>query len=70
VAGSRASAAAPPARYLVSAHVRELVALGWDVRTEDRPNGVKLVVITSDRHQVVKLRALCFMGIMAQGAHH
>jgi hypothetical protein len=57
-------------KRMVPAHVRELAALGWDARTENLTNGVKLVVVTSDPHQVVKLRALGFMGIMAQGAHH
>jgi hypothetical protein len=57
-------------RRMVPAHVRELVALGWDAKTEDLANGVKLVVTTSDPRQVVKLEALGFMGIMVQGAHH
>ena len=32
--------------------------------------GVKLTVTTSNAKQVVKLKALGFMGIMVQGAHH
>jgi predicted RNA binding protein YcfA (HicA-like mRNA interferase family) len=55
---------------MVPAHTRELVALGWSASTQDLPNGVKLVVTTSDPQQVVKLRALGFLGIMVQGAHH
>ena len=43
---------------------------GWDATTEDLPNGVKLIVTASDPRQVVKLKALGFMGIMVQGAHH
>ena len=34
------------------------------------PNGVRLTVTTSDPKQVSKLKALGFMGIMAEGAHH
>lgn len=57
-------------KRMVPAHTHELAALGWQARTEDLPNGVKLVVTTSDPRQVVKLNALGFMGIMVQGAHH
>ena len=57
-------------KRMVPAHAHELVALGWNARTEDLPNGVKLVVTASDPRQVIKLKALGFMGIMVQGAHH
>ena len=57
-------------KRMVPAHAHELAALGWQARTDDLPNGVKLVVTTSDPRQVVKLNALGFMGIMVQGAHH
>ena len=57
-------------KRMVPAHTHELAALGWNARAEDLPNGVKLVVTSSDVRQVVKLKALGFMGIMAQGAHH
>ena len=57
-------------KRMVPAHAHELAALGWSAKTEDLPNGVKLVVTASERRQVVKLKALGFMGIMVQGAHH
>jgi predicted RNA binding protein YcfA (HicA-like mRNA interferase family) len=57
-------------KRMVPAHTNELVALGWSASTQDLPNGVKLVVTASDPRQVVKLKALGFMGIMVQGAHH
>ena len=57
-------------RRMVPAHVGELVKIGWDAKTEDLPNGVKLSVTTNDPKQVNKLKALGFMGIMVQGAHH
>ena len=57
-------------KRMVPAHVHELIALGWQAKTEDLPDGVKLVVTTKDRQLAVKLKALGFMGIMVQGAHH
>jgi hypothetical protein len=55
---------------MVPAHTHELVALGWGASAQHLPNGVKLVVTSSDPQQVIKLKALGFMGIMVQGAHH
>lgn len=55
---------------MVPAHTRELVALGWSASTHELPNGVTLIVTSSDPYQVVKLKALGFIGIMVQGAHH
>jgi hypothetical protein len=57
-------------KRMVRAHTHELVALGWSASAHDLPNGVKLVVTASDLRQVVKLKALGFMGIMVQGGHH
>lgn len=57
-------------KRMVPAHVHELVALGSQAKAEDLPDGVKLVVTTNDPQQAVKLKALGFMGIMVQGAHH
>ena len=57
-------------KRMVPAHVAELVKLGWNAKTEDLPNGVKLTVITSDSKELTKLKALGFMGIMVQGGHH
>ena len=57
-------------RRMVPAHAHELVALGWHADTEDLPNGVKFVVTAGDPRQAVKIKALGFMGIMVQGAHH
>jgi hypothetical protein len=57
-------------KRMVPAHVGELVNIGWNAKTEDLPNGVKLSVTTNDPKQVTKLKALGFMGIMVQGAHH
>ena len=57
-------------KRMVPAHTHEFVALGWQARTEDLPNGVKLIVTTADPGQVIKLKALGFMGIMVQDSHH
>jgi hypothetical protein len=57
-------------KRMVPAHVRELGQLSWNAKTEDLPNGVKLIVISTDAKQVTKLKALGFMGIMVQGSHH
>ncbi len=57
-------------KSMVPAHARELAEAGWNAKTEELPNGVKLVVTTTDKAQVAKLKALGFMGIMVQGEHH
>ncbi len=57
-------------RRMVPAHVGELVKIGWNAKTEDLPNGVKLSVTTNEPKQVTELKALGFMGIMVQGSHH
>ena len=57
-------------KRMVPAHVHELSQLGWNAKTEDLPDGVKMIVTSADAGQVTKLRALGFMGIMVQGSHH
>lgn len=55
---------------MVPAHVHELAEIGWNAKTEDLPNGVKLTVLASEAAPLTRLKALGFMGIMVQGAHH
>jgi hypothetical protein len=43
---------------------------GWDATVDELPEGVKLTVTSPDAGQVTKLKALGFMGMMVQGAHH
>ena len=57
-------------RRMLPAHARGLTAIGWNARTEILPNGLMLRVTSKDPKQVTKLKALGFMGIMVQGAHH
>ena len=57
-------------KRMLPAHANELGAIGWSARTESLPNGTKLVVTSNDPKDAIKLKALGFMGIMVQGAHH
>lgn len=57
-------------KRMVPAHARELAAHGWNATTTERPDGVTLTVAASDKASLVKLKALGFIGIMAQGGHH
>ena len=57
-------------KRMVPAHARELGRIGWNAKADELPNGVKLTVTSTDPKQVTKLKALGFMGIMVQGAHH
>ena len=57
-------------KRMVPAHVNELHEIGWSGKSEDLPNGVKLTVLASEAQPLTKLKALGFMGIMVQGAHH
>ncbi|MGZ3362224.1 MAG: hypothetical protein ACXU84_23120, partial [Xanthobacteraceae bacterium] len=57
-------------KRMVPAHVGELVKIGWNAKTEELPSGVKLSVTSNDPKQVVRLKALGFMGLLVQGGHH
>jgi hypothetical protein len=57
-------------KRMVPAHARELAAHGWNATTAERPDGVTLTVAASEKMSLVKLKALGFIGIMAQGGHH
>jgi len=57
-------------KRMVPAHVSELREIGWTAKSEDLSNGVKLTVTASENQPLAKLKALGFMGIMVQGAHH
>jgi hypothetical protein len=57
-------------KRMVPAHVKELREIGWTANTDEVPNGVKLTVTASEAQPLTKLKALGFMGIMVQGAHH
>jgi hypothetical protein len=57
-------------KRMVPAHVNELREIGWNAKSEELTNGVKLSVTASDAQPLTKLKALGFMGIMAQGGHH
>jgi hypothetical protein len=57
-------------KRMVPAHVHELAEIGWNAKSEDLANGVKLTVLASETAPLTRLKALGFMGIMVQGAHH
>ncbi|HEY7230374.1 MAG TPA: hypothetical protein VH558_08400 [Pseudolabrys sp.] len=57
-------------KRMVPAHVSELREIGWNAKSEDLPNGVKLTVLATEAAPLTKLKALGFMGIMVQGGHH
>jgi hypothetical protein len=57
-------------KRMVPAHVNELHEIGWNAKTDELPNGIKLTVMASDAQPLTKLKALGFMGIMVQGSHH
>ena len=57
-------------KRMVPAHVSELREIGWAAKSEDLFNGVKLTVTAGESQPLAKLKALGFMGIMVQGAHH
>jgi len=57
-------------KRMVPAHVSELREIGWEAKTDDLPNGVKLTVTASETHPLTMLKALGFMGILVQGGHH
>jgi hypothetical protein len=57
-------------KRMVPAHAQELNRIGWTTKTEEMPNGVRLVVTTADPQQLAKLKGLGFLGIMVLGSHH
>ncbi|HEY1311380.1 MAG TPA: hypothetical protein VGF02_10560 [Pseudolabrys sp.] len=57
-------------KRMVAAHTAELANTGWNAKTAELPNGVKLTVTASDAQPLAKLKALGFVGIMVEGGHH
>jgi hypothetical protein len=57
-------------KHMLPAHAQELSQIGWTALTVELADGVKLVVTSTDAQQVIKLKALGFIGIMVQGRHH
>ena len=57
-------------KRMVPAHVNELREIGWNAKSDELPNGVKLTVTANEGQRLTKLKALGFMGIMVQGGHH
>jgi hypothetical protein len=57
-------------KRMVPAHVSDLREMGWNAKSDELPNGIKLIVMASEAQPLTKLKALGFMGIMVQGSHH
>lgn len=58
-------------RRMVVRHAHVINGLhGWTVSTAPIADGVTLTVTSPEANQVAMIRALGFMGIMVQGAHH
>ena len=57
-------------KRMVPAHIHESKEIGWNAKTEELPDGVKLTVTATEAAPLTKLQALGFMGIMVQGSHH
>jgi hypothetical protein len=57
-------------KRMIPAHANELREIGWNAKSDDLPNGVKLTIMASETEPLTKIKALGFMGIMVQGSHH
>ena len=57
-------------KRMVPAHVSELREIGWNAKSDELPNGIKLTVMANEAQPLTKLKALGFIGIMVQGGHH
>ena len=55
---------------IVPAHMNELRGIGWNAKTDELPNGVKLTVTANEAQPLTKLKALGFIGIIVQRGHH
>jgi hypothetical protein len=52
-------------------HAREMNGKdGWAIQAEPLPDGMTLTVTAADPKQVVIIRGLGFIGVMASGGHH
>jgi hypothetical protein len=57
-------------KRMVPAHVIALRETGCNTKSDELPNGVKLTVLANEAQSLTKLKALGFIGLMAQGNHH
>jgi hypothetical protein len=57
-------------KRMVPAHLNELREIGWNAKSAELPDGIKLTVMASEAQPLTMLKALGFMGIMVQGSHH
>jgi len=58
-------------RRMVFAHARTMNGVGgWTYAAAEIPNGAALTVKVSDPRDIVQVKALGFIGVMAKGSHH
>ena len=58
-------------RRMVAAHARTMNGVGgWSYTAGEIPNGAALTVSVADRSDLVKVKALGFIGVLALGSHH
>lgn len=58
-------------RRMVQAHAATMDGTeGWRMSADDRPGGAALTVTSPRAADVVKIRALGFIGVMTRGMHH
>jgi len=58
-------------RRMVPAHAAQMTGVqGWTWKAEPQADGATLTVTAADPKDVPRIRALGFIGLMAQGAHH
>jgi len=56
---------------MIPAHAQSVNGLnGWSVTAAPLPNGELLTVTASDPKEILHIRGLGFIGILASGAHH
>ncbi len=58
-------------RRMVAAHARTMNGVGgWAYAAADIPNGASLTVTVADARDIVEVKALGFIGVLANGSHH
>ena len=58
-------------KRMIPAHGSELNRLpNWRATTEQLPNGVRLIVLSSSSAEIAHIRGLGFIGLMVSGSHH
>lgn len=58
-------------RRMLAAHAMTMNGVGgWTYAAADIPNGASLMVTVADPRDIAKVKALGFIGVLANGSHH